>query len=597
MNFYNPLAWIGLISIPVIIIMYLLKQKFTELTIPSVYLWKSAIDLSKSERPWQKLVRNLLMFLQIAAALFLVVSLAGPYITARGEAQISVLALDCSLSMQAADVSPSRFEKAKEEMISVVNSMTPSSKVSIVAVGKTPYIAINESADKQVVIEKIKGLKPSYTGIDEKATQSLLSLLHRDGEASVYFFTDKKLSFKGVEKQDVLFGQSVANIAVTLVSYALEEDKTIILSKVKNFSNKTASNTLCVYTDGVLAELKDITIEPFAEKDFFFPEISSGVRNIEVKLSQTDYLTADDGFYSYISEAPVQKVLVVTKQNVFLENVLSLMPNVELFKTEPENIDLLSGYYLYVFDGVLPEKMPEDGHILVFDPIEGNSLLQTGGEVNISGLSVMENQLLRLIGDLKFDVLKAKQITTPDWGQTVLSSPETPLIVTGQQNSQKIVVMGFDLHNTDLPLRKEFPVFMYNLMQYFIPAGVSAQTSITSGDIVELNILPDAKKVTAVTPEQKVLNLAPPFPAAPFDNTNYPGIYTLAQETEGGTIYGSFAVNVDTKESNLTRDELTGETANAYKNTVDVNKNLSRIFLFLVLLLLTIEWLVFCRGR
>ena len=101
MRFALPLGFLALLAVPVIVLMYLLKQKYEKKEIPSLYLWKKAFPETKSAQPWQKLRKNLLMFLQIAAAVLLAVSLAGPYIMGKMQVTDYVLALDCSMSMQA----------------------------------------------------------------------------------------------------------------------------------------------------------------------------------------------------------------------------------------------------------------------------------------------------------------------------------------------------------------------------------------------------------------------------------------------------------------------------------------------------------------
>lgn len=73
-----------------------------------------------------------------------------------------------------------------------------------------------------------------------------------------------------------------------------------------------------------------------------------------------------------------------------MEKALSLSDQVELYQTDTlqEN---LSGYSLYVFDGVLPKTMPTDGHWLLINPPSGNGIVETGAErefaADVRGLS------------------------------------------------------------------------------------------------------------------------------------------------------------------------------------------------------------------
>ncbi len=603
MNFFNPLAWAGLVALPIILAMYLLKQKFTPKPVPSLFLWKAAMNMSLSQRPWQKLRRSLLLFLQLLLAFCLVFALARPYVTATASVSKTLLVLDASFSMQAMDGDDkhtvSRFEKAKADMLGLVADMKPGAEATLVVLGQSPYIAMNATQDKKALSEEIRRIQPAYTGVDEAAATSLLAMLAGDEQAAVCLFSDKAYALEGVQPPQLfLYGTSQQNMAVTLLSTHQDSDRVVLLAKVKNCGTQRQDNTMAVYADSALHDMKDISLAPGEEKDVFFTDLPGRTVQIEAKLVNPDVLPGDDVGYTLVESTQTRRVVLVTEQNVFLENVLSLMPGVELVKVAPENMgEALTGGFLYVFDGVLPEEaFPTDGHLLVFNPPEGNALVEAGAEVPVTGLYATDSSLLALIGDLQFDVAKARTLAPNGWGEVLLASDETPLIVTGLVNSQKLVVMGFDLHNTDLPLKKEFPVFMYNIMQYFNPGGPLAAGALFTGQTVNVGAAPNATQVRALQPDDSMVTLSPPFPALPLA-LEQPGVYTLVQETSTETLYNAFAVNVAMGESDLTRagDQAGGQTVGAQQ--APVAKNLAPFVLGLVLVLLLGEWWVFGRGR
>ena len=64
MHFAQPLlGGLALLAVPIILLMYLLKQKYKEKQVPSLYLWEKVLTQTKAQEPWQKLRKNLLMFL------------------------------------------------------------------------------------------------------------------------------------------------------------------------------------------------------------------------------------------------------------------------------------------------------------------------------------------------------------------------------------------------------------------------------------------------------------------------------------------------------------------------------------------------------
>ena len=62
---------LAMLAVPLILLMYLWKQKYQQRQVPSLFLWEKVLLQTKSQQPWQKLRKNLLMFLKIAAAVLL----------------------------------------------------------------------------------------------------------------------------------------------------------------------------------------------------------------------------------------------------------------------------------------------------------------------------------------------------------------------------------------------------------------------------------------------------------------------------------------------------------------------------------------------
>src|SRR3954468_20512558 len=116
-TFLSPLSAIiaGAIVIPSLLILYFLKLRRREMTVPSTLLWKKAIQDLQVNAPFQKLRRNLLLLLQMLLLLLLVLALARPVTHfTPGAGKTSVILIDRSASMAAKDANGrSRLEEAK----------------------------------------------------------------------------------------------------------------------------------------------------------------------------------------------------------------------------------------------------------------------------------------------------------------------------------------------------------------------------------------------------------------------------------------------------------------------------------------------------
>ena len=90
----------GLLAVP-IIAMYLLRLRGSERRVSSTFLWRQIVRDIEANTLWQRLRRNLLLFLQLLALAALVLALARPYfLGVSGILGDLVLVLDASASMQ-----------------------------------------------------------------------------------------------------------------------------------------------------------------------------------------------------------------------------------------------------------------------------------------------------------------------------------------------------------------------------------------------------------------------------------------------------------------------------------------------------------------
>ncbi len=118
------------IAVPTLIILYFLKLRRRDLEVSTTLLWKKAIQDLQANAPFQKLRRNLLLFLQLLALAGIIGALG--QLTMKGQDVVGarhVILIDRSGSMSALDESDgragvrSRLEEAKLQAIALVESL------------------------------------------------------------------------------------------------------------------------------------------------------------------------------------------------------------------------------------------------------------------------------------------------------------------------------------------------------------------------------------------------------------------------------------------------------------------------------------------
>lgn len=605
MRFFQPFGLFALIGIPIIVLMYLLKQKYKEQKVSSLYLWKRAESYSMSQQPWQKLRKNLLMFLQITFVLLLAIGLANPYIMGGEETSHMIFGLDCSLSMQAKDgqEGKSRLEQAKQNVKNQIEQAPPSSIFSIVLLQDTPTIVISNSTDKRALLKQLENIKATNGGVNWQNSREILQLAGAEnGQISIY--TDQHQSLlDDLDIQQNILGQNSENTAITLLSHSQGESGWQALVKVSHFGENEITKTVNLFCDGKAFDRKEITIEGGSSKDVIFTGIPQETTALTATLTPEDVLEADDRAYDGAFSQTKKKVLLVTEQNIFLEKVYSLLPDVELYKTDTEHIELLQGYSLYIFDGIIPEQLPSDGYYVFWNLPDENNILNLGAIQQIQGEATTQGYgNITLADTLTFDIEQSKTFDTPMWASPILTADQKAIAIAGEQNGKKMAIFAFDIHDTDLPLQKEFPILIYNLQNWFFEQnGQQSLESIESGQTVEISLLPETKQASIQFPDGKSVKIAPPFPPAPFIDTEQTGIYTLIQKDEAEQqTTNTFAVNAKTTgESDLIQQYQNDMEMEQHKEkkVIKVGKSIQNIVILMLLLLLLIEWKVNCREH
>src|SRR5215207_7257674 len=88
------------IVVPALLVLYFLKLRRREQSVPSTLLWRKAIQDLQVNAPFQKLRRNLLLLLQMLLLLLLLLALSRPVTHyTPGAGKISVIVIDRSASM------------------------------------------------------------------------------------------------------------------------------------------------------------------------------------------------------------------------------------------------------------------------------------------------------------------------------------------------------------------------------------------------------------------------------------------------------------------------------------------------------------------
>lgn len=615
MQFLSPWAFWTLASIPLVIALYLLKQRFEERRVSSTYLWERMSKEFEASHPWQRLRNNLLMMLQIFILLLLTLSLARPALRSEGIGGDAVCVLDVSLSMQASDVAPTRLDQAKAELTALVDHLQPGERMSLIVAGAQSELLLPYSEDKDQLRAAISAIEPQNGHNDLTGALALARSLRDETRFSrIVIYTDQDMDISRDTDAETIAVVNLAagadNVALTGISYAGGQNGSpSVLGMLQNYGAAATVGVEC-YVDGTLADIQDVELAAGGTASVLFDDLPVSAARVALVIQQDDTLNADNRAFCVIQEDVRYRVLLLSEHNLFLEKALSLREDIELIKSGSADAQLFEGYDLIIFDGILSEELPSNAPVwLINPPADALNGLVKAEEMGAGGLAAAGNDVVADqifayvdVGGIQFAKSKTFDLLSGQALPLGMSQGES-VMAYRDGGGEKWLAMGFDLHESNLPLSGDFPILVQNILQWFLNAEKAYLQGAVATDVISLTMMSGAASMEAVLPDGETVQLAPPFPPVSLSGmqSNQSGFYELRQYDEEGELLGSraFAVNVAQSESELRTFSALGESggnAAAVGAKIWMNKELLLPIALLALAVMMLEWWVYNRG-
>lgn len=575
-----------LTAVPVIIILYLLKPKGIDHLISSNLLWQKLLKNEQSKTFFEKFVHNILMYLQILIIGLLVIALMSPFIKMDGKSGTrKILLMDVSGSMQHVGKSgKTRLEEAIGEATNYVRSEENTQFSIVTCDGVNADLLAVDIGDRDELVQILQGLSASDAGGGLRPAQGLLSNLCKEGEteAALVVYTDGSGAedFDRLEgfavKELFAVGEATSNVANEYTVYSMREDGTYdVMLSVYNYSDTGVTLDVGLYDESdtlIALESMEIPAEDsqvcmFEGVEFTGEVLATKLSGISFVDGKKDSLAADNVSYAVKSNGGNIQGLLVGDGNTFLEKAYLAVSGEDITKAGSDAAALDEGYNAVIYDA--GQKPTQETNKLLF----GNPRGEAAGMVEKAMLSMANCDLTTGLSDFSIGVNEAYYFEVPEGAHSFLEYDGKCIGYYGEKNGQKEVVVGFDIRESDFPLRAEFPVFLANALKYLADTSWLASNRYYAGDRIALQ------------------------PWAEADLTNFEscpkkaGLYKVGNEE----YQENYVVLFRSGSESDGRKEAENVLANGEYRMEKVRKALRNLFLVLVLILLVAEWIIYVR--
>lgn len=608
MSLLAPLAGLFALTVPAIVALYFLRIRRPDVELSSTLLWRRALRDRQASVPWQRLRFSWLLLLQVVAALLLVFALMRPALTTSAAlAANTIVVVDDSMSMQATDVSPSRFEVARQKARAVFDEMTATTRVSLIAMDDNPRLLAASSGDPDPLRDALDRLQPSNGGADLQGALAVATSTAGAGQGARLVLLSDGIVDDLPAPVDVPFaidyqpiGSGAANMAVTALTVVAEPGQRDAVAHVENLGRERATSAVEVRVDGRLVDLRRVDLEAHAGTDVVVPlPAHAGV--VTATLTPHDALAVDDSASVDAQPGRSYKVELVTPRDVFLDRALRLRPDITLTTITPDHYRPDPGVDMWVFDGFLPPSLPAQPYWVLAPPAStllgtgtvlagGHPRAATAADPLVSGLDLSNVHLAR-----------TRDLRTSSFGRSVIESEAGPLLLL-RDSAPRAALLGFDIHDSDLPLRNAFPLLVDRISRFLLPEDVQSGQH-GPGDLVQITPATGVSGITVTRPDGSTSALsAEPGHTLTFGDTDEIGLYAVSEQRSGkAPLVSHFGVNAfDPLRSAIAPHahlDVNGAASAAAVVAPSAKQDIWPWVAAVLLAVLTLEWLVFHRAR
>jgi hypothetical protein len=602
-----------------VLVLYILKLRRRIAAVPFSPLWERILRDKEATTLFSRLKRLVSLLLQLALLALLVLALGDPRAAESLLAGRTVVVLvDASASMQATDVAPNRLAAAKEEVKKLVAGLGGADRMLVAQMDAMvtpmgPMTSDTSALDRELGAVQATDARADFPRALRFATDVLRGaprgevVVVSDGALGEPSDASGAVHLGAAKVSYVRVGKGARNVGITQFSvrrYPIDKSRYEVMLELTNTGTESENVELQLLGDGALVDVSQLTLRAGERLPRFYPQLSGASRTLEAKIALADGshddLAADDHAYALLPARRRAKVLVVTEGDTYLDAALLLDEYLDVTDVAPAGYQgrAAEPWDAVIFDRVTPAE-PARTNALYLDPAGPGAPVKVGGELKQPAFDKLDRKhpVLRFLALDDVNIAVGRKLA-PEPGDKVLGASDggaSPILVAGTRAGHKFVAVGFDVRDSDLPLRVAWPLFVLDCIDWFTDEDAQYLSSLRTGEVWRLPVgessaqaslkLPDGSSESVPVHEGRAVLLG-----------ERAGFYELT----AGAQTSSFAANLlDASESAIApQDRLVvdGKDAGVVEGFhVGVRREIWIYLLLAAALLSVLEWATYHR--
>lgn len=483
----SPLLTFVAFAVPAAVaaLLYAVKWNNRRQSVAYVALWRRVASRSQSRQGIRRLESTLSFILQLVFIALLAFALGRPRMSFQThEGRAIVFVVDNSASMRAIEGRTERLARARARVLDKLGDLAELDEAALVTTcppqvlvplgrARSPLrralaqlAAVDAPGHLDDAVVQARAMLDARRAVDPSAPIALEIVT--DGSEALTADTG------GVPVDVDVVGKSEDNLGVTLLGARIDPlsgANARVLVEVGNFGPHRAHAELRVSLDDRLLDVGKLELAPGERHRQLLadvPEASRGrlvarLEHIAIE-GGTDALAADDVAYALAPRRGEQRVVVVGSTGRFLDDALRANPRYQV--TPMSLADWQRAPHqdaIVVIVGSLPPELPPGGYVLVAPkggdlPFRADGVLERPSFTNWRD----DHPILHATSLSDVAIARATRFVLAGGTTTLGGFLDDPLLFAVNDGRRRAVVFGFDLADSNLPLRASFPILLYN---------------------------------------------------------------------------------------------------------------------------------------
>ena len=593
-------------TLATVVFLYWLKPPPQRVVVPSTMLWNRLLKEKRRNTLLDRLRWLISLMIALTISLSVAAAMGRPELSSLGrDVRNITVVIDNSATMSTRTADGfTRWEHAVAHAGQLLRQGSAGGRFLILDTsGQAPP---EEPGDRRSALEVLAGLTVSLGGEPEFPDLP-------EGESEIFFVSDGVMVGEAPPEATLIsVFEPAHNVGITAFEVAAlpsEPTRYHAFVQMKNASSVAKQITLRLSggTEGGIRDTLTLRAGETRSRSIDLSSFGRGPVRAAV-TTDSDAFPADDYAYGFLPIRTQTRVLLFTRGNVYLENVLADEPRLSLDVMSPAQYDPQVSADVYIFDRFAPPEAPR-GPALLFLPPDVEWLTRTLAVVEAPEVPGWNpaHPVLRFVAleDLRID--RAARVALPAEGESrpqssggevgrepatevVVGNRLLPLVLVSEQ-PERIVRVSFALEDSNFPLQPGFPIFLANTLGWLMDEQVALARSPGRVEVP----LPMA----AVTDLEGSDIIAWPLSDRTVFMADQPGLYTVVAETGRRlrvAVNLASAERTSVNDSGLASDQLTATASTVLAGAEPGPSEELWVFLLLLALFLVVaEWVTYHR--